>query len=189
MIPSYPGFRYSIAQGRVRRLEQELEALDNAKGGDVFQGTPVGRAAIAWSDARGEWARCLARAEGAGPRERHQLRKQAKRAAEREGPWRDEFARLAAPERARIKAELPDAKKVLEELEGQHHGHLHFQMAHPEALRRLVRLDRDIATAAFDMDVERQDLDGIAPRRPEVPKADRGLVREQVLERGMGMEL
>ena len=126
-----PGFHYSIAQGRVRRLEQELDALDNAKGGGVLQGTAVGRAATAWTDAKREWARCLDRAEQAGVRERHQLRKQAKGAAEREGPLRDAFARLAAPERARIRAELPEAKKLLDELEGQHFGHLHFRSAHP----------------------------------------------------------
>jgi len=132
----------------------------------------------------------LSRAEHAGLRERHQLRRQAARAAEREAPLRDAFEHLAAPERARLRAELPEAKKELAELRGQYYGHLHFQIAHPEALRRLERLDNQIATAAWEMDVERQDLDGIAPRRPEPPEPARGFDRfDRVLERGIELEL
>ena len=90
----------------------------------------------------------MSRAGHAGLRERHQLRKQAATVGERVGPLRDAFEALAGPERARIRAELPDAKKRLAELEGQYYGHMHFQNIHPEALRRLDRLDREIATAA-----------------------------------------
>jgi hypothetical protein len=34
---------------------------------------------------------------------------------------------------------------------------------HPEALRRLERLDGAIATSAYELDLERQGLDGVAP--------------------------
>ncbi len=189
VIPPESGFHYFSAQARVRQLTRELEALDNAKGFEVFNGTPLGQAATDWDARRREWHRCLVRAEQAGPRERHQLRKRAKGAAEREGPLRDAFERLAAPERARIEAELPEAKKLRDELEGRHHGRLHFEAAHPEALRRLELLERQIKTAAYDMDVERQSLDGIAPQRPNVPQPHRGLARERVLDRSIGLEL
>lgn len=178
VIPPDPGFAYDQAQGRVRRLEQELKALDTGDGWGVLRETPAGEAAIDWKQALNEWRGCLGRAETAGLRERHQLREQAARAAEREGPVRDAFEALAAPERARIHAELPEAKKFLAELEGQYYSHLHFQIAHPEALRRLDRFDRDINGAAYEMDVERQGLDGIAPVVPEPPRHARGLDRE-----------
>jgi len=189
VIPADPNFHYPMAQARVRQMEQELEALDNGTGFHVFNGTPLGQAGTAWDQTRKEWHRCLARAEQSGLRQGHQLRKQAKGAAEREGPLRGAFEGLAAPERARIEAELPEAKKLLDELEGRHHGRLHFEMAHPEALRRLDLLERQIKTAAYDMDVERQGLDGIAPQRPNVPQRERGLVREHVVDRSMGLEL
>ncbi|MGI8808971.1 MAG: hypothetical protein ACR2KK_14250 [Acidimicrobiales bacterium] len=35
---------------------------------------------------------------------------------------------------------------------------------HPEALRRLDRLDHQIADAARDLDIERQGLDGVTPQ-------------------------
>jgi conjugative relaxase-like TrwC/TraI family protein len=189
VIPPESGSHYVMAEARFRQLSRELEALDNAKGFEVFNGTPLGRAATAWDATRREWQRCLARAEQAGLREGHQLRKQAKAAAEREGPLRDAFQRLAGPERARIEAELPEAKKLLDELEGRHHARRHFEAAHPEALRRLDLLERQMTTAAYDMDVERMGLDGIAPQRPSVPQRDRALVREHVLDRSVGLEL
>ena len=75
-------------------------------------------------------------------------------------------------------------------------AHMHFQNIHPEALRRLDRLDREIATAAWEMDVDRQSLDGIPAQYPELPPVGRGLHRDaRVLERtieldrGFGLEL
>ena len=80
---------------------------------------------------------------------------------------------------------------MLEELKGRHNGHLHFQIAHPEALRRLERLDGQIATAAWEMDVERQGLDGIAPLRPEpAPRQACWLDRDfPALDRGFDLGL
>ena len=115
----------------------------------------------------------------AGFREGHQLRRQAARAAEREGPLRERFERLAAPERARIAAELPEAKRDLADLQGRHNAYIRFQYDHPEALRRLDRLDEQIATAAWELDVERQGLDGI---RPEPPQSS---AQRWVTERGI----
>jgi hypothetical protein len=156
----------------------------------------VGEAAIAWKQAVGEQRRCLYRAENGGLRERHQMRKQAAIAGERVGPLREAFEALAGPERARIRAELPEAEKQLVELKGQYYGHMHFQNIHPEALRRLDRLDREIAGAAWEMDLDRQNLDGIAAQPPELPPVGRGLHRDaRVLERtieldrGFGLEL
>ena len=53
---------------------------------------------------------------------------------------------------------------MLDDLKGQHCGHLHFQFAHPEALRRLDRLDGEIATAACEMDVWRARASTALPR-------------------------
>jgi hypothetical protein len=170
--------------------------LDKGDGWGVLRRTPVGEAAIAWKQAEGEQRRCLAQAQYAGLRERHQLRKQAARAGERVGPLREAFEALAGPERARIRAELPEAKRHLAELEGQYYRHLHFQHVHPEALRRLERLDREIAGAAWEMDLDRQGLFGIIAQRLELAQPDRGLHRDaRVLERtieldrGFGLEL
>ena len=44
---------------------------------------------------------------------------------------------------------------------------MQLQYEHPEALRRLDRLDEQIATAAWQLDVERQGLDGIRPEPPQ----------------------
>jgi hypothetical protein len=180
----------------VQRLEHQLTALNKGDGWGELRGTPVGEAAIAWKEALGERGLCLARAEHVGLRERHQLRRQAARAGERAGPLQEAFEALAGDERARVRTELPEARKEPAELEGQYYGHLHFKIRHPEALRRLERLDREIAGAAWEMDVQRQDLDGIAPQAPEVPQLGGGFQRDaRVLERsieldrGFGIEL
>lgn len=115
-------------------------------------------------------------------------------AAEREGPLRDAFERLAAPERARLTAELPEAKRLLAELDGQHYGHMHFEIRHPEALRRLNSLDHQIAVAAWELDAERQDIDGIGPGPIPKPAHERaiglGFEREgPELERSIGLEI
>jgi hypothetical protein len=97
---------------------------------------------------------------------------------------------LAAPERARLQAELPEAKKLLADLEGRYYGHLHFGIAHPEALRRLERLDDQITAASWELDVERQGVDGIAPLPLPALGQERGIERDgHVLERGMDLEI
>ena len=196
VIPADPGWEYHRLEREVQRMNLRLDALDKGDGWGELRGTPVGEAAVAWKQALGEQQRCLSRAEHAGLRERHQLRKQAARVGERVGPLREAFEALAGPQRTRILAELPQATKRLAEIEGQYYGHMQFQNIHPEALRRLDRLDREIATAAWEMDVDRQDLDGIPAQRPELPQVGRGLHRDaQVLERtielerGFGLEL
>jgi hypothetical protein len=190
VIPPDRGFAFHRAEARVRQLTHRLEALDKADGWGELRGTPVGEAAIAWKQALGEWRGCLAQAEHAGLRERHQLRRRAAQAAEREGPLRDAFQALAAPERDRIRAELPDASRELKKLAGQQMGHRHFQIAHPEALRRLDRLDAEIATAAWEMDVDRQRLDGIPAQRPDQPALTRGMQREApMMDRGIDLGL
>jgi len=109
---------------------------------------------------------------------------------------RDAFESLAGPERDRIRIELPEAKKKLAEIEGQRDASANFNRAHPEALPRLLQLDRDIDAAAYDMDMEREPLDGIAPHRPELPQLDRRFQRDDrvlertiELDRGIGLEL
>ena len=69
---------------------------------------------------------------------------------------------------------------------GQHIAHLRFERAHPEALRRLDSLDGQIAEAAYELGLDRQGLDGVAPMPPqqarvperEPPGLDRGMVLE-----------
>ena len=178
-IPTDPGdAAFYRARNVADRLERQLRDLDKAEGWGEWKGTPVGEAAIAWRGALREWRGSLAQAEHAGLRERHRLRRQAAQAAEREGPLRDRFEALAAPERARLKAELPVAQRELEEINASRRAHRHFELAHPEALRRLDLLDGQIATAAWELEVERQGLDGI---RPEPP-------RQHAQERGFGLE-
>lgn len=70
------------------------------------------------------------------------------------------------------------AQRELEEINGSRRAYRHFKLAHPEALRRLDLLDDQIATASWELDVERQGLDGI---RPEPP-------RQHAQERGFGLE-
>ena len=188
-IPSDPGDAvYYRTRNAVERMERQLRDLDKAEGWGEWRGTPVGEAAIAWRNALREWRGSLAQAEHAGLRERHRLRQQAARAAEREGPLRDRFEALAAPERARLRAELPAAQRELEEINGSRRAYRHFELAHPEALRRLDFLDDQIATAAWELDVERQDLDGIRPEPPQYRTTDRGLgPQARSLDRGLDL--
>ncbi len=74
---------------------------------------------------------------------------------------------MAGPERARLKVELPEAKRSLADLQGRHNAYTRFQYEHPEALRRLDRLDEHIATAAWELGLEREGLDGIRPEPPQ----------------------
>ena len=168
--------------------------LIHADGTGVLRGTPVGDAAKAWT--RVEQRRCLADAEHAGMREVLQLRRRAAKARKAEGPLRDALNALAAPERDRIRSELPKAERELADRKGQRDAAANFHRDHPEALRRIVALDREIDAAAYEMDVERQPLDGIEPCHPELPQADHRFLRQdQVLERtieldrGFGLEL
>ena len=195
-IPSDPGPSLRQAATRLQRLKDEKEALIHADGTGVLRGTPVGEAARAWSRVEREQRRCLADAEHAGLREGHQLRRRAAKARKAEGPLRDAFNALAAPERDRIRSELPKAERELAERKAQRDAAATFHRDHPEALHRLIALDREIDGAAYEMDLERQPLDGIEPRRSELPQLDHRFPRnDHVLERtieldrGFGLEL
>jgi len=166
VVPVDPGPAYHRLRNRVQRLEWELEGIERGDGWGAWRDTPVGDAVLRRADV----------------------------AAEREGPLRDAFERLAAPERARLKAELPVAKTLLAELDGQYYGHMHFEIAHPEALRRLNRLDHQMAVAEWELDVGRQDLDGIGPKPIPEPRHERGIGRGieregPELERNIGLEI
>ncbi|HUP99025.1 MAG TPA: hypothetical protein VM093_01050, partial [Aeromicrobium sp.] len=115
-----------------------------------------------------------------GLRERHRLRQRAAKAAEQVRPLRERFEALAGPERARLNVELPEAKRNLADLLGRQNAYTRFQYEHPEALHRLERLDEQIATAAWELDVERQGLDGIRPERQQ------SSAQRWVAERGIG---
>ena len=141
-VPPEVGAERAVAGGHVRLLEQRLKELAEANGWDLWRRTPVGQAAIDWQRTVSEQRRCLAEAKGAGLRWGRQLRQQAKRAAERAGPLQERFEQLAAPEQARIEAELPKAKRRVAELDGQHEARGRFEAEHPEALGRLERLTR-----------------------------------------------
>ncbi|MGI8806971.1 MAG: MobF family relaxase [Acidimicrobiales bacterium] len=164
VVPADVDPAYYRARSDVGRLERRLAALNKAEGWSAWRGTPVGEAAIAWREAVRERYGSLVQARSAGWRDAHRLRKQSAQAAEREPQLRERFEALAAPERARLKLKLPEAKKALADLEGRRRARGHFEFEHPEALRRLDRLDRQIADAAWDLDVERQGLDGVAPQ-------------------------
>jgi hypothetical protein len=196
VVPRDPGYVYRQAEGRVRHLTAQLDDLDAGEGWGGLRGTPVGEAAIAWKQAAGEHRRCLAQAERAGWRDAYGLRRLAKAAAEREGPLREQFQALAAPERTRLEGELPEAKKLLADLEGRFYGNLHFQIKHPEALRRLDGLDTQIAAVGYEMDVERQGLDGIPAQAPQphqrwsgvgIEREAPGLERTIELDFGLGL--
>ena len=77
-------------------------------------------------------------------------------------------------------------------MEGRSSAHLLFSVRHPEALARLNRLDDQIATAAYDLDLERQGLDGVEARAPRLHHQFRGIEREAPgleLDRGMDLGL
>ena len=188
-IPSDPVFARHRADAEVRDLTDRLDALERGEGWGVLRHSAVGEAAVAWQEALGEWRRCSDRARSAPLRERHQLHRRADRAAEREGPLRKAFERLAGPERERVRSELPEAEERLAELDGQRRASVRFGIDHPEAGLRLTRLDREIAATEYEMDVERQELDGVAPKEPDLPHAIRSVGREPTLERGFGLEL
>ncbi|MDQ2827341.1 MAG: AAA family ATPase, partial [Actinomycetota bacterium] len=191
-IPTDPRGADSQARGRLQRLEAQHAELEQGQGWGVWQGTAVGNAAKAWSAAYKEWQSCLARAETAGWREAAALRRRAAKAAKVEPALRERFDALAAPQRARIEAELPEARRVLDEVEGRSSAHLLFSVRHPEARGRLDRLDDQIATAAYELDLERHGLDGVEAKEPRLHHQFRGLEREAPgLDRGMdlGMDL
>lgn len=70
------------------------------------------------------------------------------------------------------------AQRQLEEIDGSRRAYRRFELAHPEALRRLDVLDHQIATAAWELDVERQGRDGIRPEPPRRHTHERGFGRE-----------
>ncbi|MDQ4089712.1 MAG: AAA family ATPase, partial [Actinomycetota bacterium] len=164
VVPADVDPAYYRTRNDVGRLERQLADLTAAEGWGEWRGTPVGEAASAWRDAVRERDGSLVLARSAGWRDAHRLRKQSAQAAEREPQLRQRFEALAAPERARLRSELPGAKKVLEDLDARRRARKHFEFEHPEALRRLERLDQEIADAAWDLDVERQGLDGVTPQ-------------------------
>ncbi|MGI8810695.1 MAG: hypothetical protein ACR2KK_23165, partial [Acidimicrobiales bacterium] len=188
VIPSDPSSAFYRSRNTVDRLERKLEDLDKAEGWCEWRGTPLGEAAIAWSGALRESRGSLVQAERAGLRERHRLRQQARRAAEQVGPLRERFEALAGPERARLKVELPEAKRNLADLQGRRNAYMRFQYEHPEALRRLDRLDEQIATAAWELGLERQELDGIRAE-PAQQSAQQWAIERGVrgLDRGMDL--
>jgi hypothetical protein len=194
VIPTTPDYMARIASDHLRGLQASLRALDQGYGGGSWEGTPVGNAATAWSQAYKEWHRCMVRAEHANWREAFGWRREAAKWAKVEIPRKERFDALAAPERARLNAEIPEAKKHLVDVEGRSEASRHFRDQHPEALRRLERLDNQIATSAYELDVERQGLDGVAPEPPQLHAQrwgmDRRFEREAPgLELDRGMEL
>ncbi|MEA2974156.1 MAG: hypothetical protein QOG82_2614 [Actinomycetota bacterium] len=192
VVPVDPGYAYGRAEDRVRRLSSELNDLNRAEGWGAWKGTPVGRAAIDWKAAVRERDGTLGQADHVGWREAYGLHKRSRAAAERVGPLQERFAALAAPERARLEAEMPEAKKVLADLEGQYYGNLHFRIKNPEALRRLASLDDQIANVGYEMGVQRKGLDGI-PAKPTQPhQQQRGIEREapgleRAIDFGLGL--
>jgi len=158
-------------------VKRQWRDLDRAESWGEWRGTPGGKTAKDWRSVVRDWHGSQAQARHAALRERERLRQQAARAAEREGPPRERFA-LAGPE----------AQGQLDDLRGRQGAHRQFRLAHPEALRRLELLDDQIATAAWELDIERQGLDGIAPQPPSHHARERGFGRDvPVLDRGMDL--
>jgi hypothetical protein len=179
VVPDDLAGDYDDAQVQVRRLKRQLTELDRGEGERLWRDNPVGEAAVALRHAQIEHRCYLSQATtGVGLRERWQLRRQAQRALEQQGPLREAFERLAEPERDRIRAELPEAKDRLAELEDRYYARTAFELQHPEALPRLERLEHQIATAAYEMDLERGHLDGIVPGPPPLPPEPERLAPE-----------
>jgi hypothetical protein len=154
-----------VAAARVRTLQERLDALDHGDGWGVLRGTTVGQAAVEWQSALREWRRCCTLADDAGLRERHRLLRQADRAAARERPLWDRYEALAAPEREQVRAELVPAKERLADLEARYQASLHFG-ADFKIWSHQFQLDREIDDYAYDLDLDRQDIDGIPPLVP-----------------------
>jgi hypothetical protein len=146
----------------VRSLQERLDALDQGDGWGVLRGTEVGEAALEWRSALREWRRCRTLADDAGLRERHRLLRQADRAAGRERPLWERYEALAAPAREQIRAELPPAQERLADLEARYQASLHFG-ADAKTWSGQFALDRQIEDSAYDLDLDCQDIDAIAP--------------------------
>ncbi len=121
------------------------------------------RAAAAWRQARREHEQPVVQARNAGRRDRRRLQEQATEAAEREAKLRERFERVATPERVRLRTELSEAKASLVEVKSSTRPTATSGSTNPEAARRRDYLHEQIADAARDLDLDRQDLDGIAP--------------------------
>lgn len=74
------------------------------------------------------------------------------------------------------------------DLMGQHDVARRFEMSHPEASLRVEHLDRQIADAAYGLDIDRQHLDGIAPKQPLPRTVEREAPRlERSPDLGLGL--
>lgn len=111
----------------------------------------------------------MAQAEHAGIRDRIQLHRRAALAAERERPLRSAYETLARPERARTARQLASAEQRQAELTDQSIAHHRFRVDHPEAVRRLDRLDHEITALEGEIGLEREALDGVPVANAEPP--------------------
>jgi hypothetical protein len=189
VIPADPGYALRDTERGVQRLEVAHKDLDNDNGWGTWKGNRWATPPFPGKTPCGNGDRVLGRPNRpAGGN--HGLLRRADRAAEREGPLREAFERLAGPERERLEAELPEAKKLYDELGNSYAGHVHYEVAHPEALRRLDLADIQINSASWELDVEREGLDGIATRTPQLPQPSRRLERDiEISDRGIELEL
>ncbi|MDQ3680129.1 MAG: AAA family ATPase, partial [Actinomycetota bacterium] len=144
-IPADPSFeliRVKVELAAARRDGEELQA-----GRGRHQRSEVGRAVRALLAARAyrSQAESYAASPGSGWRERRAYRRQAEAWAEREAEASARFERLGGLERDRLAAEVDRLEERRDELAAAKAEREDWLGAHPEAARRLDRLDAELA--------------------------------------------
>ncbi|HSH58986.1 MAG TPA: AAA family ATPase, partial [Acidimicrobiales bacterium] len=176
----------------LRRVEVDLAAAQRAgqqleEGGGRYERTEVGRAARELVAAR--IYRRHAELDAASPnttwRQRRAHRREAEDWAEREAKASARFERLSGPERDRLAGEIGRLEERRDGLEAAKVEREDWLGAHPEATRRLDRLDAELSALdpqlpdpgldlADGFDLRTIDLGLGSEPRPE-PGLDRGL--------------
>lgn len=185
-VPADPHMALGKATGELARLRQSRFDLECGRG--TWAPTPAGLAAreLLQAQAKGrEAAEFAARAE-VGWRMRRSWRADANAWAAREREAKARFAEVAGPELDRLDTAIAAAESRTFTLHGAVGAWDDWQRQHPEATRRLSRLEAEIARLdrqlapevdlepAVGWDLRLLDL-GLRPPAPEPPGHDHGL--------------
>ncbi len=147
-IPADPSFELRRVKVELATARQNGEELRSGRG--RHQRTEVGQAVRDLMAARAyrSQAESYAASPGSGWRERRAYRREAETWAEREADASARFERLGGPERDRLAAEVAGLEERRDGLSAAKAERDDWLGAHPEASRRLDRLDAELAALA-----------------------------------------